>query len=317
MSTAVALPKGKSIKDVINTPIYHEQFRKALPKFLTPDRFARVALTTLQKVPALERCEFKSLMGCFMDCASLGLEPDGRRAHIIPYGDKATLIIDYKGLIELAKRNGDVAKWNPVTVKERDKFSWTNGDINHEINWLEDRGALKAVYSHVRMKDGTDDYEVMTLAECEAIRQRSRAGNNGPWKTDYEAMCLKTVIRRHAKRLVLSPEFRDALAADDDTFEPIVKPAVVEQTTRLFAPAKEPEPEAESAVADLPDDGDEIPMGDAPAPTLAGKLNAFGGASKANLRLLGQACREVGVDMAELDQADPELLEMIAKKVLP
>jgi len=34
-----------------------------------------------------------------MNCSALGLEPDGRRAHLIPYGRDVQLIVDYKGIV--------------------------------------------------------------------------------------------------------------------------------------------------------------------------------------------------------------------------
>lgn len=208
-----------SLKKLIASPYAKEQFSLALPKHLTVDRFIRVALTALNKNPKLLGCTQESVMACMMDCSSLGIEPDGRRAHLIAYGDKCTLIIDYKGLIELAKRSGDVKSWSAMLVCEKDKFTWENGAITHSINWLEDRGKPLAVYSHVVMADGQHEYEVMTLAEVDAIRNRSRAGSSGPWVTDYAEMAKKTVIRRHSKRLTLSPEFRDAEAKDGDVID--------------------------------------------------------------------------------------------------
>lgn len=158
-------------------------------------------------------------MKAMLDCSSLGLEPDGRRCHLIPYGMEVQLIVDWKGLVELAKRSGEVVSWKAETVKEQDAFSWRNGEISHEINWRGDRGKLEAVYSIVRLTSGEIDTEVMTLPEVEAIRKRSKASGSGPWVTDFEEMAKKTVIRRHSKRLTLSPEFHDALDKDADKVE--------------------------------------------------------------------------------------------------
>ncbi len=155
-------------------------------------------------------------MKAMLDCSSLGLEPDGRRCHLIPYGSEVQLIVDWKGLVELAKRSGEVVSWKAETVKENDVFEWQTGEISHSINWREDRGKLQAVYSIAKLSNGEIDTEVMTLAEVEAIRKRSKAGGSGPWVTDFEEMAKKTVIRRHSKRLTLSPEFHQALEIDAD-----------------------------------------------------------------------------------------------------
>lgn len=212
-------PPVKGIRALLTGDKFKEQLALALPTHLQPDRWIRIALNALTRTPKLMDCTEASLFRCLLDLSALGLEPDGRNAHLIPYGKDCTLILDYKGLIALAKRSGDVATWSAETVCEHDTFSWTDGVVNHSIDWRTDRGKVECVYSRVVMQDGTKDFEVMTLAECEAIRKRSRSGNNGPWVSDFAEMCKKTVIRRHSKRLTLSPEFRDALDKDDDRLD--------------------------------------------------------------------------------------------------
>jgi recombination protein RecT len=205
-----------TIKDWLSGDKFREAVAASLPSHMTADRFVRVALTAMMKTPKLADCTQASIFKVMLDLSSIGLEPDGRRAHIIPYGNVATLIIDYKGLIELAKRSGEVVNWRAEIVCENDKFGWENGVVTHKIDWRKPRGKLDAVYSHVRNKDGVDDYEVMTIDQVEAIRKRCKAGASGPWVTDFSEMAKKTVMRRHSKRLTLSPEFTDALAKDGD-----------------------------------------------------------------------------------------------------
>jgi len=212
----VAKDRAPTIKEWISGEKFREAVASSLPSHMTADRFVRVALTAMMKTPKLADCTQASIFKVMLDLSSIGLEPDGRRAHIIPYGNVATLIIDYKGLIELAKRSGEVVSWRAEIVCENDEFSWDNGIVTHKINWRKPRGRMEAVYSHVRNKAGVDEYEVMTKDEVEAIRKRSKAGASGPWVTDFAEMAKKTIARRHSKKLTLSPEFTDALAKDGD-----------------------------------------------------------------------------------------------------
>jgi len=86
----------------------------------------------------------------------------------------------------------------------------------------------------------------MTLAEVEAIRKRSRSGNVGPWQTDFDEMAKKTAIRRHSKRLTLSPEFAAALEKDDDRLEERpVKGSVIARSEPIDRFASLPEPQEE------------------------------------------------------------------------
>lgn len=208
--------KRDDLRSMIASEQYQKQWGMVLPKHLTPERMTRVALTALTKTPKLMECSKATVMSCLLDCASMGLEPDGRRAHLIPFGGKCTLIIDYKGLAELAMRSGLVSHIHADLVCDNDIWDENLGRVlTHKINRRQPRGEIYAAYSHVVMKDGTESFEIMSKDEIDKIRNRSRAKDGGPWVTDYGEMAKKTVFRRHAKWLPLSPEFRDALDKDD------------------------------------------------------------------------------------------------------
>jgi hypothetical protein len=55
----------------------------------------------------------------------------------------------------------------------------------------------------------------MPRRDIEAIRDRSRAGQKGPWVTDYPAMCLKTALRQWCKYIPMSPEVTRAVSLDE------------------------------------------------------------------------------------------------------
>src|SRR5690606_36561145 len=79
-----------------------------------------------------------------------------------------------------------------------------------------DRGALFAIYTVAQTKDTQDQsVKVMFVSEIERIRSRSRAANDGPWVTDYEAMCKKPCSRQHCKLLPTSVERSKAVALDE------------------------------------------------------------------------------------------------------
>lgn len=207
-------PQGKmplTLRQQLAGDYFKQQVALALPKHMTADRFVRVALTALMKTPKLLDCTPESVMECMLNCSALGLEPDGRRAHLIPYGNKCTLIIDYKGIVELAKRSGDVSNVFAQVVCENDSFEWTNGEIKHQIDFRRDRGEMYAAYAVISFKDGSRQVDVMTKHEIDAVRKRSRASGAGPWVTDYNEMAKKTVFRRASKWVTLSPEITEAL----------------------------------------------------------------------------------------------------------
>lgn len=262
-----ALTTGKrTIKDLINGDEFKEQVAMALPAHCTPERFCRVALTALNRTPKLASCTQQSLFQCLLDLSALGLEPDGRRAHLIPYGDNCTLIIDYKGLVELVLRSGEVSYIHADVVCDGDEFVYDRGELKtHLVDYKGGRGDTYAVYALVRFKDGTEKCEVMTVDEVEKIRKASKAGSRGPWVDHWNEMAKKTVFRRLAKWIPLSAEAKDALDKDDEQFE---KPSrefrrakpVFESKTMLEAAPEEPEEtQSEPPPGEFFSD-DEIPM---------------------------------------------------------
>lgn len=224
-----------TIRDQLESPKFRDEIAKALPKHLTPDRFIRVAVSALTRTPKLKECEPVSLFGAMLTLSQLGIEPDGRRAHLIPFENRrrgcveCQLIIDYKGLAEMAMRSGVVSYLHADVVCDADIFEENMGEIvAHKIDRRKPRGEVYAVYAICKFKDGTAKAEVMSSEEVDAIRKRSKAGNSGPWITDWNEMAKKTVFRRLSKWLPLSPEFRDAVEADDEPAAPIeVRPAKV------------------------------------------------------------------------------------------
>lgn len=222
---------------------YKSQFALALPKLLTPERFTRVALTAINKNPKLVQCTQESLLACLLDCASLGIEPDGRRAHLIPYGDKCTLILDYKGIAELVRRSGEISTLHCGIVYPSDDFDYAFGTgqfLKHRptINPREEKEKPLCVYSYVKLKDGQEDFDVMAIADVEKVRRRSRSANNGPWVTDFDEMAKKSVFRRHSKWLPLSPELRDKIEKDDEPITEQERFAAAKPATAIeFGPA--------------------------------------------------------------------------------
>jgi len=211
-----------SIKELVTSAAGKKQFAMALPKHLSADRFLRVALTAFTRTPKLLQCTKESLTESLMDCSALGLEPDGRKAHLIPYGKVCKLIVDYKGLVDLARRSGEIADIHADVVCENDFFEYsfgTNGNLEHKPA-IKEKGVVIAAYSYVKLKDGSSSYEVMNLEEINAIRKRSKASGSGPWVTDWNEMAKKTVFRRHSKWLPVSSELMKS-AVDKDYDVPI------------------------------------------------------------------------------------------------
>ncbi len=227
MSNAVAQQRPASkAKQWLQTDAFKTAVSQVVPKHITPERYVRAAMTAMTRVPKLAECDETSFTKCLLQLAEYGLEPDGRRAHLIPRWNtkmgcmECTLIIDWKGLAELVMRSGLVSTLHADVVCENDEFEYDKGVIAiHKIDFRKPRGDAYAVYAMCRMKDGTEKCDVMSMDEVEAIRKRSQSGNNGPWVTDFSEMAKKSIFRRLSKWLPLSPEIRSAAENDDDVID--------------------------------------------------------------------------------------------------
>lgn len=199
------------------------QFQTVLPKHLTPERMVRVAMTAIQNTPKLLDCDRQSLYGAIMRSAQLGLEPDGvlGQAYLIPFkrswkdGNEwkskmeVQFIPGYKGLIDLARRSGEVSNIIAKEVYAQDEFDvdWSKEmPFIHKPKLGGARNPEDVVYfwAMARFKDGGFHWDYMTRQEVEAIRDKGNGGKNAVWKDYFIEMGKKTAIRRIAKYLPMS-----------------------------------------------------------------------------------------------------------------
>jgi recombination protein RecT len=218
--------KQLTVVDYLNSPSFSAQIAKALPKFFDLDRFTRSAISEFRLNPALQQCSVPSVLGYFMQAAMCGLEPATTlgQCYAVPFKNgktgemEAQFILGYRGMMSIARRSGDLARIEAHIVHEKDEFSLSYGlnpDIEHKPFIDGDPGEVRGAYCVVWFKDGNCQYRFMPKSEIDKHRSRSKAGRFGPWVTDYEEMCLKTVFRSMFKWLPISLEAAQAVKNDD------------------------------------------------------------------------------------------------------
>ena len=225
------------IEGWVNDPAFQSRIKSMLPTIIKPERFAAVALTSVSRNPALLECPPVSLIRCLLQAATVGLEVDNGLGHayLVPFRDRkagtteCTLILGYRGLVQLLHRSNAVSAVYTQVVREGDAFDFELGlepKLVHRPKNDPDQPMLHA-YAILHMKDGTKLFDVMSRAEIEKVRGRSRASASGPWVTDFVEMAKKTVLRRLAKlapmsvedqRLVTADELADAGRAQQEVF---------------------------------------------------------------------------------------------------
>lgn len=201
----------KSQKNAIN---------QVLPKHVSAERLMQVAFSAVRTTPKLLNCKSDSLIGAIVQCAQLGLEPNTALGHcyLIPFKDEAQIIVGYKGLIDLARRSGQIVSIAAHVVHENDEFEYEYGldqKLRHVPADTDERGQITHAYAVAHFKDGGHAFEVMSLGDIHSVMLKTQSrGNYGPWKDHFPEMARKTAIRRLSKFLPLSIEFATAVAMD-------------------------------------------------------------------------------------------------------
>ena len=220
----IELKESMSIPDMIKA--YTPEIKKALPSVISLDRFTRIALSALNNNPKLNQCTPISFLTALMNAAQLGLEPNTPlgQAYLIPYKNKGNyecqFQLGYKGLIDLAYRSGEIQTVQAHSVYENDLFEYQYGLEAKLVHKPEDgdRGQLISFYAVWKNKTGGYGFAVMTKNDMDLYAKKyskSFDSNSSPWKSNYEEMAKKTVIKQALKYAPIKTDFQRALSTDE------------------------------------------------------------------------------------------------------
>lgn len=211
---------------------------ESLPDHVTPERFARLALTTLRRTPKLQQTTPESFVGALYTAAALGLEPDvNGECYLVPYGRETQLIVGYQGLAKLFWQHPLAARLSAEYVCANDEFAYDKGltpHLHHKPA-IGDRGDIIAYYAIVGLKNGATWFDVFSPAQIAKLRGKTKASNIAdPEKWMERKTALKQVLKLAPKSTQIH-----AINALDERVH------TVEESARVIAPQTEM-PEVES-----------------------------------------------------------------------
>lgn len=206
-----------------------------LPRHFDSERMLKLALGALRTTPKLANASLSSLLGSVVTCAQLGLEPNTPLGHayLLPFDKRekqgnqwvttetqVQVIIGYKGMLDLARRSGQIVSIAAHEVCRNDEFVFAYG-LNEELVHrpaMSDRGDVIGFYAVAKLSGGGYSFEFMSVDEVNHIRDKAAEKNRvkkdqngnliitGPWADNYVEMGRKTVLRRLFKYLPISIE---------------------------------------------------------------------------------------------------------------
>ena len=254
---------------------------------LSKEVYSRVAMNAVLASPNILNCEPKTLRKALLQCAQLGLLPDGDAATLVPFKNKgvvtATLMIGYKGMIDLARRAIPGIVLESHVVTDADEFEYAlglNPVLTHKPSQTGARPTEKniiAAYAIAWMPSNPHpECELLFRPELNHIRSAYTQAKSKMWIEEYAEACKKTAMRRLGKRLPirsglltqgLKPE-GDPIAdfqageAIDTVAQTVDDDTQARQPRRTRAPkAAKPKPPVEDTPQpDDPDDDDDGPV---------------------------------------------------------
>ncbi|MDR4317863.1 DNA recombination protein; skin element [Niallia circulans] len=217
------------LKSLLNTPTMQKKFEQVLSK--KAPQFMASILNLYNGDPGLQAAEPMSIISSAMVAASLDLPVDKNLGYawIVPFYDSkkgvkaAQFQLGYKGYIQLALRTGQYKNINVSPIYEGELKRWNRITEEMELD-LDGKVSEKVIgyCGFFKLTNGFEKTVYWTRDEVEAHRikhnkMKDKKAMNNVWKSDYDAMAMKTVVRNMLSKWgILSVEMQKAVSEDEN-----------------------------------------------------------------------------------------------------
>lgn len=304
VSRAEAPARPYELRSPVAELLNRDAARAAIVPMLRPgesyDRIVVEVYHAAAKNPEILKCTPQSIVSAVARAVGSGLII-GEGVHLVPFGDRLEMVLDYKGCAELVLMSGAARYLDAQCHYEHEPFEYEQGSspfIRHRpIVDPKARGALVGAYAVAKVN--RDDLRIIYMAveEIDAIRlAKSKAWKKGPLSA-IPWYAKKTVIKQIVKLLPKNRELAKVMAlldredaADDADGLDAIEPLAIrgsDDFPRAAAPdapeteAAPPDPAQLDALTDEPEGaGDETATtddedGEEPAPPSLDEANRF------------------------------------------
>ena len=202
--------KPQSIASLVNSRLESDGYNKRLEQLLgeRKEQFISSMVSVITGNAKLQEAFLANpgnVVACGVQAAAydLPLDPALGFAYIVPYGNKATFVMGFRGMIQMALRSGAYEKINVVEVMpgEIKRYDRMREDI--EIEFIEDeeeRSKLTPVgwVGYFRLVNGMEKTIYMSRKQIDEHERKHRKGAymSTTWRDYYNEMAAKTVLRR-------------------------------------------------------------------------------------------------------------------------
>lgn len=238
------------------------QITRRLPAFMPPataERYAAIAMSTVQANPGLRQCTQASIVRGVIRASEYGLALDGELGHayLVPYNERGVMVakfqFGYRGLIELMYRTGMWVSFAGDVVCEGDLFDYRKGSkpfIDHKPA-LNGRGEQYATYAMVYpVNGGIPTFELLNEEDVLKHRAASKMFAHNPkasiWTTHPKRAWIKSAVRELSKSVAMATERHDIVYKAVNLDERIDRGEIIDSTDELDVTETEETPDGQT-----------------------------------------------------------------------
>lgn len=213
--------KNMSLGELMHSPAVVGKLNEVWNSPQMANSFMSSVISVANGNPQLRNAEPMSIIGAAMVAATMQLQviPTLGQCYIIPYGKKAQFQVGYLGLLQLCQRSGQFKKILAAPVHEGEYVSGDEFDEEYVFDKKQKKSDKVIGYmAKFELLNGFTKVAYWDIDKVKAhatkFSQAFRAGFNSPWKSDFDAMAQKTVLKSILKFAPKSIEMQNAVTFD-------------------------------------------------------------------------------------------------------
>ena len=221
-NTQVATQQNNmSLSELMHSPAVVGKLNEVWNSQQMANSFMSSVISVANGNPQLRNAEPMSIIGAAMVAATMQLQviPTLGQCYIIPYGKKAQFQVGYLGLLQLCQRSGQFKKILAAPVHEGEYVS--GDEFDEEYVFDKKQKKSDKVIGYMAKFELLNGFTKVAYWDIEKVKahatkfsQAFRAGFNSPWKSDFDAMAQKTVLKSILKFAPKSIEMQNAVTFD-------------------------------------------------------------------------------------------------------
>ena len=213
--------KNATLGELMHSPAVVGKLNEVWSSPQMANSFMSSVISVANGNPQLRKAEPMSIIGAAMVAATMQLQviPTLGQCYIIPYGSKAQFQVGYLGLLQLCQRSGQFKKILAAPVHEGEYISGDEFDEDYVFD-KKQRKSDKIV-GYMAKFELLNGFTKVAYWDVERVKahatkfsQAYRSGYTSPWKSDFDAMAQKTVLKYILKYAPKSIEMQNAVTFD-------------------------------------------------------------------------------------------------------